>query len=185
MLPPAIYFRTNVPLAPLPFLTTSKFVSNFSMVPVADLFRTDTSSALLIFNEMFFPLMTQAPRIVPVTPWPRVPPMNPVRRTRAIKLPSALNDTASASFPTWPLQFPTIAFGYSASDTGLPSCEHEESSHASSKPNKSERTIVIIDVMIANFPAHMQQLKRARQRLSTAPKFKPGHHRTDAVDDSR
>ena len=60
MLPPAIYFRTNVPLAPLPFLTTSKFVSNFSMVPVADLFRTDTSSALLIFNEMFFPLMTQA-----------------------------------------------------------------------------------------------------------------------------
>jgi len=47
MLHPAIYFRTNVPLTPLPFLTTSSFVSNFSMVPVADLFRTDTSSALL------------------------------------------------------------------------------------------------------------------------------------------
>jgi hypothetical protein len=172
MLPPAIYFRTNVPLAPLPFLTTSSFASNFSIVPVVDLFRTDTSSALLIFKEMFFPSMTQAPRIVPVTPWPRVPLMNPVRRTWATKLPSALNDTASASFPTWPLQFPTIAFGYSPSDTGLPSCEQEESSHASSKPNKSERTIVIIDVMTADFPTHIPQLKRARQRLSTASKFK-------------
>jgi hypothetical protein len=147
---------------------------------VDEAFRRRAVSAM---EEMFFPSMTQAPRIVPVTPWPRVPLMNPVRRTWATKLPSALNDTASASFPTWPLQFPTIAFGYSPSDTGLPSCEHEESSHASSKPNKSERTIVIIDVMIADFLTHMPQLKRARQRLSTASKFKLGHHRTDSVGD--
>ena len=180
--PSIFYFRTNVPLAPLPFLRTSSFASNFSIVPVVDLFRTDASSALLIFKEIFFPLMTQAPRIVPVTPWPRVPLMNPVRRTWAAKLPSALNDTASASFPTWPRQSPTIAFEYSPSDTGVPPCEHEESSHASSKPNKSERTIVIIDVMIADFPTHIPQLKRARQRLSTASKFKLRHHRTDAVD---
>jgi len=181
--PSIFYFRTNVPLAPLPFLTTSSFVSNFSIVPVVDLFRTDASSALLIFKEIFFPLMTQAPRIVPVTPWPRVPLMNPVRRTWAAKLPSALNDTASASFPTWPLQFPTIAFGYSPSDTGLPSCEHEESSHASSKPNKSERTIVRIDVMIARFSNPDTAVEESAPAVVNCLKFKPAHHRTDAVGD--
>ena len=65
---PIIYVRTNVPLSPLLSLMTSSFASNFSIVPVVDLFRTDTSSALLIFNEIFFALMAQAPRIVPVTP---------------------------------------------------------------------------------------------------------------------
>jgi hypothetical protein len=37
--------------------------------------------------------------------------------------------------------------------------------------------------MLADFPTHMPQLKRARQRLSTASKFKLGRHRTDAVGD--
>jgi len=177
MRPPIIYVRTNVPLSPLLSLMTSSFASNFSIAPVVDLFRTDTSSALLIFNEIFFALMAQAPRIVPVTPWPRVPLINPVRRTWATKLPSALNDIASASFPTWPRQFPTIAFEYSPSDTGAPPCEHEESPHASSKPNKSKRTIVMIDVMTADFPTQIPQLTRARERLSTASKFKLGRHR--------
>jgi hypothetical protein len=37
--------------------------------------------------------------------------------------------------------------------------------------------------MIADFPTHIPQLKRARQRLSTASEFELGHHRTDAVVD--
>jgi len=121
--------RINVEVPPVLLLTISSFVLTVSIVAVATLFKTRSSSALLMFNVIDFPLITQAPRIVPVTPWPRVVLMNPPDRTEDTNPPSARNDMVSFVPPTSPRQSPTIFDEYSASATGAAfDGRHERSS---------------------------------------------------------
>ena len=101
----------NVEMSPVLLLTTISFSLNVSIVLVVALFERRTSSALLMFNSMDFPLIAHVPRIVPVTPWPRVLLINPRLRSWDTNVPSALNDIVSLLSPTSPHQLPTIFDG--------------------------------------------------------------------------
>jgi hypothetical protein len=81
-------------------LTISSFGLKVSIVLVVDLFKTRSSSALVMLNVIDFPLIAQVPPIVPVTPWPSVLLMKPTGRTWATKLPLALNEMDSLMSPT-------------------------------------------------------------------------------------
>ena len=127
-------------------LTISSFGLNVSIVLVVDLFKTRSSSALVMLNVIDLPLIAQVPPIVPVTPWPSVLLMKPTGRTWATKLPLALNDMDSLVSPTMlvPNHSPTIVAEYSASLTGATFGEHDvESPQATSTPNKDKRVIFI------------------------------------------
>jgi hypothetical protein len=67
----------NVEVTPVLLLTTSSFGLNVSIVAAAALFKTRSSSALLMVSVIDFPLITHVPRIVPVTPCPSVLLMKP------------------------------------------------------------------------------------------------------------
>ena len=60
--------RRNVAVPPAALLTTISFGLNVSIVLVTVGLTTCTSSALLMFRVIDFPLIAQVPRIVPVTP---------------------------------------------------------------------------------------------------------------------
>jgi hypothetical protein len=126
-------------------LTISSFGLNVSIVLVVDLFKTRSSSALVMLNVIDLPLIAQVPPIVPVTtPWPSVLLMKPTGRTWATKLPLALNDMDSLTSPTMlvPNHSPTIVAEYSASLTGVTFGEHDVE-QATSTPNKDKRVIFI------------------------------------------
>jgi hypothetical protein len=114
-------------------------------VLVVDLFKTRSSSALVMLNVIDLPLIAQVPPIVPVTPWPSVLLMKPTGRTWATKLPLALNDMDSLMSPTMlvPNHSPTIVVEYSASLTGAFSEHDVESPQATSTPNKDKRVSFI------------------------------------------
>ena len=123
-------------------LTISSFGLNVSIVLVVDLFKTRSSSALVMLNVIDLPLIAQVPPIVPVTTWPSVLLMKPTGRTWATKLPLALNDMDSLMSPTMlvPNHSPTIVAEYSASLTGATFGEHDVE-QATSTPNKDKRVI--------------------------------------------
>ena len=130
-------------------LTLSSFGLNDTIVLVVDLFKTRSSSALVMLNVIDLPLIAQVPPIVPVTAWPSVVLMKPTGRTWATKLPLALNDMDSLTSPTMlvPNQSPTIVAEYSASLTGA---EHDvESPQATSTPNKDKR-VSFLDIDALN-----------------------------------
>jgi hypothetical protein len=64
-------------VSPTLLLTTISSVLNDSIVLVVSLFNRRSSCAELTFNVVILPLIAQVPRIVPVTPWPRVLLMKP------------------------------------------------------------------------------------------------------------
>ena len=131
-------------------LTLSSFGLNDTIVLVVDLFKTRSSSALVMLNVIDLPLIAQVPPIVPVTPWPSVLLMKPTGRTWATKLPLALNDMDSLMSPTTlvPNHSPTIVAEYSASLTGA--IEHDvESPQATSTPNKDKR-VSFLDIDALN-----------------------------------
>ena len=136
--------RTNVEVFPAPSFTTSSVGLRLSIVLVVVLFNTRSSSALLMFNVTDFPLMAHVPRIVPVTPWPRVLLMNPRGRTCDTNLPSAPNDIVSLVSSTAPRQSPTIFAGYSASLTGAAAGEHDENPQANRAATRKKRAIFIV-----------------------------------------
>ena len=115
-----LYYLMRVEVPSVLLLTISSFGLNDSIVLVVDLFKTRSSSALVMLNVIDLPLIAQVPPIVPVTPWPSVLLMKPTGRTWATKLPLALNDMDSLTSPTMlvPNQSPTIVAEYSASLTG-------------------------------------------------------------------
>ena len=86
------YYLIKVEVPSVLLLTISSFGLNVSIVLVVDLFKTRSSSALVMLNVIDLPLIAQVPPIVPVTPWPNVLLMKPTGRTWATKLPLALND---------------------------------------------------------------------------------------------
>ena len=134
--------KAEVPSALL--LTKSLFGLNDSIVLIVDLFKTRSSSALVMLNVIDLPLIAQVPPIVPVTPWPSVLLMKPSGRTCDTKLPLALNDMDSFMSPTVPNQSPTIVAEYSASLTGATFGEHDvESPQTTSTPNKDKRVMSI------------------------------------------
>ena len=140
--------RVEVPSVLL--LTLSSFGLNDTIVLVVDLFKTRSSSALVMLNVIDLPLIAQVPPIVPVTAWPSVVLMKPTGRTWATKLPLALNDMDSLTSPTMlvPNQSPTIVAEYSASLTGA--TEHDvESPQATSTPNKDKR-VSFLDIDALN-----------------------------------
>ena len=140
--------RVEVPSVLL--LTLSSFGLNDTIVLVVDLFKTRSSSALVMLNVIDLPLIAQVPPIVPVTAWPSVLLMKPTGRTWATKLPLALNDMDSLTSPTMlvPNQSPTIVAEYSASLTGA--IEHDvESPQATSTPNKDKR-VSFLDIDALN-----------------------------------
>ena len=140
--------RVEVPSVLL--LTLSSFGLNDTIVLVVDLFKTRSSSALVMLNVIDLPLIAQVPPIVPVTPWPSVLLMKPTGRTWATKLPLALNDMDSLTSPTMlvPNHSPTIVAEYSTSLTGA--TEHDvESPQATSTPNKDKR-VSFLDIDALN-----------------------------------
>ena len=148
-----LYYLMKVEVPSVLLLTMSSFGLNDSIVLVVDLFKTRSSSALVMLNVIDLALIDQVPPIVPVTPWPSVLLMKPTGRTWATKLPLALNDMDSLVSPTMlvPNHSPTIVAEYSASLTGA-TLEHDvESPQATSTPNKCKRVIFIsfpnIDVL--------------------------------------
>ena len=68
--------RTKVEVPSVLLLTISSFGLNASIVLVVDLFKTRSSSALVMLNVIDLPLIAQVPPIVPVTPLPSVLLMN-------------------------------------------------------------------------------------------------------------
>ena len=98
--------KVEVPSVSL--LTISSFDLNDSIVLVVDLFKTRSSSALVMLNVIDLPLIAQVPPIVPVTPWPSVSLMKPSGRTWDTKLPLERNEMDSFMSPTVPNQSPTI-----------------------------------------------------------------------------
>jgi hypothetical protein len=137
-------------VVPVLLLTTSSFGLNVSIVLVATLFRTSTSSALPMVNDIVFPLIAHVPRIVPVTPWLRVLLMNPERRSWDTYRPSASNDIVSFLSPTLACQSPTIFAEYSASPMGATSGEHDKSPQANSTPNKNKRGMIVFKSQFPN-----------------------------------
>ena len=143
-------------------LTISSFGLNVSIVLVVDLFKTRSSSALVMLNVIDLPLIAQVPPIVPVKPWPwpNVLLIKPTGRTWATKLPLALNDMESLVSPTMlvPNHSPTIVAEYSASLTGATFGEHDvESPQATSTPNKDKRVIFIsfLNIDAPEFGGHV------------------------------
>ena len=135
-----LYYLMRVEVPSVLLLTLSSFGLNDTIVLVVDLFKTRSSSAVVMLNVIDLPLIAQVPPIVPVTAWPSVLLMKPTGRTWATKLPLALNDMDSLTSPTMlvPNQSPTIVAEYSASLTGA--IEHDvESPQATSTPNKDKR----------------------------------------------
>ena len=140
------HYLMKVEVPSVLLLTISSFGLNVSIVLVVDLFKTRSSSALVMLKVIDLPLIAQVPPIVPVTPWPSVLLMKPTGRTWATKLPLALNDMDSLMSPTMlvPNHSPTIVAEYSASLTGATFGEHDvESPQATSTQNKDKRVIFI------------------------------------------
>jgi hypothetical protein len=68
-----LYYLMKVEVPSVSLLTISSFGLNVSIVLVVDLFKTRSSSALVMLNVIDLPLIAQVPPIVPVTtPWPSV-----------------------------------------------------------------------------------------------------------------
>jgi len=145
-----LYYLMRVEVPSVLLLTLSSFGLNDTIVLVVDLFKTRSSSAVVMLNVIDLPLIAQVPPIVPVTPWPSVLLMKPTGRTWATKLPLTLNDMDSLTSPTMlvPNQSPTIVAEYSASLTGA--LEHDvESPQATSTPNKDKR-VSFLDIDALN-----------------------------------